>query len=165
MTSRNNNNKFPVALGLGSNLGDKKENLNQAIYYLKSEILEQVHYSKMLSTKPVDCPPCSNDFLNIALTGWTVLSPHDLLIKCQEIEEKLGRPQKHGHHENRTIDIDILLYSNSVINSSRLTIPHPGLKNRYFVLLLLAEIAPDWAIYPEMKTVLDYCRGLNVPKE
>jgi 2-amino-4-hydroxy-6-hydroxymethyldihydropteridine diphosphokinase len=146
----------PVALALGSNLGDTGKILKKAIDYLSCETLDTICSSSFHSSRPVDCKPGANDFLNAAVTGFTTLSAAELLTKCQEIEVKMGRPAEHGYHDNRIIDIDILLYDDLVIDSPRLKIPHPGLRKRKFVLRPLVEIAPDWLVYPDQKTVKDF---------
>ena len=151
----------PVALALGSNLGDTGKNLKQAIEYLSREVLNTICSSSFLSSRPVDCKPGANDFLNGTVTGFTTLSVAELLTKCQGIEIRMGRPSEHGYHDNRIIDIDILLYDDLVIDSPSLKIPHPKLRERKFVLRPLVEIAPDWIVYPEQKSVKNLYENLE----
>lgn len=129
-------------LSLGSNLGDRLENLKQAINLLaEHHNLEVVKKSPVYETKPVgftDQP----DFLNMAIEVQTTLSPHELLALCNAVEDKLGRTRtiKWGP---RKIDIDILLFGGVYIDDEKLKIPHPHMMERAFVLVPLAEIAPD----------------------
>ena len=120
----------------------------------------RIYSSSFLSSRPVDCKRGANDFLNAAVTGFTNLTATELLTKCQEIEIRMGRPSEHGYHDNRIIDIDILLYDDLVIDSPRLKIPHSELRKRKFVLRPLVEIAPDWIVYPDQKTVKDFYEEL-----
>jgi len=128
-----------VYLGLGSNLGNREENLDMALKLL-SQRMRLGRVSSIYDTEPIgntDQPR----FLNIACEVFTRLSPEGLLALAKGIEVKMGRRGKSG--EPRTIDIDILLYGDIVINTPDLVIPHPGMAERSFVLVPLAEIAPE----------------------
>jgi GTP cyclohydrolase-4 len=133
-----------VYLGLGANLGDRQSNLTQALQHLRTKSsVDQV--SAFYKTKPVgylDQP----DFLNIACQITTDLSPLELLHFAKQIEKMMGR-QASFRNAPRPIDIDILLYDDLVLNSPELTIPHPHMAERAFVLVPLAEIAPQ-AVHP-----------------
>ena len=131
-----------VSLSLGSNLGDREKTLRLAIQYLSDEILSDMLISTFHHTEPVDCPSGTHEFLNAAVVGKTSLSPINLLKACQEIEFRLGRPENHGYHTNRTIDIDILTYGKLTCTSNELTLPHPEMSEREFVLNPLSEILP-----------------------
>ena len=129
-----------VYLGLGSNLGDRGENLNKALDYLEQR-LKVTEVSSVYETEPVGNIQ-QPYFLNMALKVYTRLAPEELLLLAKGIERKLGRlPGK--RNAPRPIDIDILLYGDEVIKTAELTIPHPRLAERAFVLVPLAEIAPD----------------------
>ncbi|ADL41567.1 2-amino-4-hydroxy-6-hydroxymethyldihydropteridine pyrophosphokinase [Caldicellulosiruptor obsidiansis OB47] len=136
-----------VFLGLGSNLGDRGENIKKAIEHLKDKIrIEKV--SSIIETEPygfVDQPK----FLNCVLKGTTVLSPLELLEFVLDIENKMGRKRlfKWGP---RNIDIDILFYDDCVIDTENLKIPHPELHKRLFVLEPLCEIEKDF-VHPVLK--------------
>uniref|UniRef100_A0A7C5V2V1 2-amino-4-hydroxy-6-hydroxymethyldihydropteridine diphosphokinase n=1 Tax=Caldicellulosiruptor owensensis TaxID=55205 RepID=A0A7C5V2V1_9FIRM len=136
-----------VFLGLGSNLGDRDENIKKAIEHLKDKVrIEKV--SSIIETEPygfVDQPK----FLNCVLKGTTVLSPFELLEFVLDIENKMGRKRlfKWGP---RNIDIDILLYDDLVIDAENLKIPHPELHKRLFVLEPLCEIEKDF-VHPVLK--------------
>jgi dihydroneopterin aldolase / 2-amino-4-hydroxy-6-hydroxymethyldihydropteridine diphosphokinase len=130
-----------VYLSLGSNLGDKEINLNTALDLLKADNLSKVtKISSFLITAPVGGVE-QDDFLNAAVEIKTLRSPGALLELIQEIETKLKRVRT-IHWGPRTIDLDILYYDQEVINTETLTIPHPEIKNREFVLEPMYEIAP-----------------------
>jgi len=132
-----------VYLGLGTNLGDKEQNLNDAVMALAPEIGNVLSLSSFYVSKSWGFES-ENDFVNAVLLVETTLSPFALLAKIQEIERCLGRPAKDvPEYVDRIIDIDILLYDNLIINQPTLKIPHPLLAERDFVLLPLTEIAPD----------------------
>jgi 2-amino-4-hydroxy-6-hydroxymethyldihydropteridine diphosphokinase len=135
-----------VALGLGSNLGDRRANLERALALLSRTVLDEARASTFVSSDPQDCPPETPAFLNAVVIGVCHCSPRRLLRACQDIEERLGRPRDHAYRSNRPIDIDILLYGNRQVDRANLKIPHPRLHERAFVLEPLAELAPDWSI-------------------
>jgi 2-amino-4-hydroxy-6-hydroxymethyldihydropteridine diphosphokinase len=128
-----------VYIGLGSNLGDRKLNIAKACdALLKTGKIEILKTSRIEETVPVDYlnQPL---FLNQIILVKTKLIPVELLKTVKIIEKKLGR-KKTVPKGPRIIDLDILLYDNAVINSRRLTIPHPEIKNRGFILKHLIEI-------------------------
>ncbi|MBP3408146.1 MAG: 2-amino-4-hydroxy-6-hydroxymethyldihydropteridine diphosphokinase [Bacteroidaceae bacterium] len=131
-------------LSLGTNLGNKRENLTRAIEFLSLAFGKCVAASRFIGTAPWGFES-DNSFLNCAVAFDIDLAPLELLDITESIERKLGRTQKShgGHYSDRIIDIDILLYGGSIIESERLTIPHPLMHKRDFVLEPLAEIAPD----------------------
>jgi 2-amino-4-hydroxy-6-hydroxymethyldihydropteridine diphosphokinase len=132
-----------VYFSLGTNLGDKERNLNDAVLNLSLEVGTIICQSVYFASKPLGFKS-ENDFLNIVLSMETNLSPFDLLSKTQEIERNLGRISKSKNgYTDRLIDIDILLYDNLLIDQPTLKIPHPLMAERDFVLIPLAEIAPD----------------------
>jgi len=132
-----------VYLGLGSNLGDRQANLDRALEFL-SQRLRMGRVSSIYDTEPLGD---SNQprFLNLVCQAFTRLEPSALLALAKGIERKLGRAGKSG--QPRTIDIDILLYGDQVIEEPELVIPHPKMTERAFVLIPLDEIAPD-VIHP-----------------
>jgi 2-amino-4-hydroxy-6-hydroxymethyldihydropteridine diphosphokinase len=132
-----------IYLGIGTNLGDKQKNLSDAVLALSSEVGTVLCVSSFYISKPWGFDS-ENNFLNAVVGIKTGLSPHQLLEKCKELERKLGRKEKTTtNYTDRIIDIDILLYDNLVVSDMKLKIPHPLLVERDFVLLPLAEIAPD----------------------
>lgn len=131
-------------LSLGTNLGNKEENLTRAIEHLSLVLGKCVSQSSFIETAAWGFES-ENSFLNCAVTFDTHLAPLELLDATERIEHELGRIYKShgGHYSDRIIDIDILLYGNEIIESDRLTIPHPLMHKRDFVLQPMAEIAPD----------------------
>ncbi|MEW6231015.1 MAG: GTP cyclohydrolase MptA [Chloroflexota bacterium] len=129
-----------VYLGLGGNLGDRQSNLVQALQHIRARAaIEKV--SACYETRPVGYLE-QPDFLNIACLITTVLSPHELLRFLKQIERRMGR-EPSFRNAPRPIDIDILFYDDLIMESPELTIPHPRLGERAFVLVPLAEIAAD----------------------
>ncbi|MEO0069916.1 MAG: 2-amino-4-hydroxy-6-hydroxymethyldihydropteridine diphosphokinase [candidate division WOR-3 bacterium] len=132
-----------VYLGLGSNLGNREENLFRALIELVK--IGPLERSSWYETEPVDMLPAPK-FLNGVVRMWTDLSALMLLRATREIEEKLGRnpPSKAVEKKlPRMIDIDILFYGDAVINLPDLVVPHPRLPERAFVLVPLCELAPE----------------------
>ena len=145
-----------VYLSLGSNIGNKEQNLFEAISKINKQIGSIVSQSAFFANEPWRFES-QNQFLNACLGVKTELSPSDLLDQCQAIENEMGRLQKsmkttdaNGNakmvYHDRIIDIDILLYDEQIIQTRRLTIPHPLMHQRLFVLKPLAEIAYDLKI-------------------
>ena len=132
-----------VYLGLGTNLGEKERNLNDAIISLSQEVGFVIRSSTFYASKPWGFQS-DNDFLNAVVLVDTNLTPFDVLSKTQEMEKSLGRTAKTiNGYSDRLIDIDILLYDNLIIDQPTLKIPHPLIAERDFVIIPLSEIAPD----------------------
>ena len=149
-----------VYLGLGTNLGDKEANLRTAIYKLQERIGKQVSLSSFYETAPWGFES-DHSFLNAALGLETSLSPIEILHITQEIEKELGRTKKsvNGSYSDRLIDIDILLYDTLVLQTPELTIPHPLMTERDFVMNPLIEIAGN-VIHPtRQKTLSELYQG------
>lgn len=132
-----------VFLGLGSNLGDKEANLRAAIYEIEKRIGKVISLSAFYTTEPWGFTS-ENTFVNAVCKVDTSFLPMEVLHITQEIEKDLGRIQKsvHGNYSDRSMDIDILLYDDIILHTDQLTIPHPLMCERKFVLEPLAEIAP-----------------------
>mgnify|MGYP006272592975 FL=1 len=129
-------------LGLGTNLGEREENLRRAVKLLKSfPELEVIKVSSIYETEPWGYEE-QNDFLNLCLELETTLSPQQLLEKCQAVEDKMGR-KREKRWEPRVIDVDILLYDDLELETSDLIVPHPRMQERAFVLIPLQELKPD----------------------
>lgn len=128
-------------LSLGTNLGNKKQNLLEAIEKIEKSVGTVMRQSTFISTDPVDFVS-ENTFLNAAILVHTNLTPLECLDITQQIERNMGRTRKsvNGIHFDRIIDIDILLYDDIHLTSPRLTIPHPKMYERDFVMIPLREI-------------------------
>ena len=138
-----NNHMALTYLGLGTNLGNKQKNLNDAIIALSIGAGNVLAVSSFVHSEPLGFAS-ENQFLNAVVLFETTLSPFQLLEKTQEIERSLGRTAKSvTGYSDRIIDIDILLYDNELIDQPTLKIPHPKMTERDFVMIPLAEIAPD----------------------
>lgn len=133
-----------VYLGLGTNLGDKAANLHAAVHLISGKIGKVISLSSFYATAPWGFES-ENSFLNAAICVETSLSPLEVLHRTQEIERTLGRTHKstEGIYHDRIIDIDLLLYNKEIIQTPELTIPHPLMLQRDFVMNPLVEIAPD----------------------
>lgn len=130
-------------IGLGSNLGDRAENIRQAVRLIGERVGTLVKCSSIYESAPVDMKT-DNMFYNAAAIFDTDRDPHEILELTQEIERELGRTLKSdGRHYDRTIDIDLLQYGDYNFETASLTLPHPMVPSRQFVLEPLAEIAPD----------------------
>ena len=137
----NENCLHTVYFSLGSNLGDKKQNLSTAIKLMEEQIGVLVRQSAFLATEPWGFQS-DNSFVNAAICMETELDPFEVLERTQKIEREMGRTIKstNGEYHDRIIDIDILLYDDLKINTHRLTIPHPLMEQRDFVMIPLREI-------------------------
>ncbi len=154
--------KKRVYLGLGTNIGDKENNLRQAIEALSLALGYPVACSHMMESEPWGFES-TNSFLNCAIAFDTTMTPMQVLDTTEEIERRLGRTSKshNGQYSDRVIDIDILLYSNDIINEERLTVPHPHLHKRDFVLTPLKEIAPT-LVHPILgRTIEELTTNIN----
>ncbi|HEV2685866.1 MAG TPA: 2-amino-4-hydroxy-6-hydroxymethyldihydropteridine diphosphokinase [Actinomycetota bacterium] len=147
-------------LGLGSNLGDRRELLRQAIEALDWGGVSVVARSRVYETTPVGGPGGQPDFLNQVIAVETALDAHGLWERCSAVEASLGRSREHETRWGpRAIDIDVLTFGDSVLQDPDLEIPHPRMAERGFVLVPLAEIAPDLRI-DGLGTAADLARGL-----
>jgi 2-amino-4-hydroxy-6-hydroxymethyldihydropteridine diphosphokinase len=131
----------PVAIALGSNQGDRDRTLRDAIATL-GEHLTGLRVSTFHDTEPIGVGPQPR-FLNAAVTGETSLSARDLLAMLLDIERRFGRARPYPGAP-RTLDLDLILYGDAVIDEPGLVVPHPRFRERAFVLAPLAEIAADW---------------------
>lgn len=137
-----------VYLSIGTNLGNKEANLNQAMIYLREDVGDIYNISSFYSSKPWRFTS-ENEFSNAVVLVHTLLTPFEVLDTIKNIEKKMGRIYKNTDvYEDRLIDIDILFYDNLIIKQPRLTIPQKNMAERDFVLIPLTEITPD-LIHPE----------------
>ena len=138
-------------VALGSNLGDKEANLRRALELLEERGVEVVKTSSFICTEPygvTDQP----QFLNGVCEVRTSLEPLELLHTLLDIEQKMGRVRLR-HWGERNIDLDLLLYEDVVMDTPQLKLPHPDMQNRDFVLLPLAEIAPE-LVHPTLQKTI-----------
>lgn len=145
-------------IALGSNLGDKEKNLRRALLLLTQQGVEIVRVSSFLSTEPygvTDQP----QFLNAVACVRTSLAPLALLDVLLATELAMGRVRLR-HWGERNIDLDLLLYEDVVLDTPRLRLPHPDMQNRDFVLLPLAEIAPELKHPTLQKTICELKKDL-----
>lgn len=144
-------NLVTVFFGLGSNLGNRQENLTRALGYL-AQRMRLVQKSSVYETDPQG-DTSQPKFLNMVCEVKTMLAPQALLMLAKGIETRLGRLPKHPKDSPRTMDIDILFYGDQVINEPGLIIPHPRLSKRAFVLVPMNEIAPGFTDPATGKTI------------
>ena len=131
-----------VYIGVGSNLGDTKANIQKAIKMMReNKILQGIQTSSLYLTEPVGKKK-QPDFLNLVVKGQTELEPSELLGSLLDIEDKLGR-KRNKKWGPREMDLDILFYDDMILKQKNLTIPHPEIENRKFVLIPLVELSPD----------------------
>ena len=148
-------------VALGSNLGDKEANLRRALELLQERGVEIVKTSTFISTEPygvTDQP----QFLNGVCEVRTSLVPLALLHTLLEVEQEMGRVRLR-HWGERNIDLDLLLYEDVVMDTPELKLPHPDMQNRDFVLLPLAEIAPE-LVHPILQKSIEELSNLYISK-
>lgn len=150
-----------VALGLGANLGDRDQQLKEAIQRLQRKNFQLTACSNFYDTAPVDCVPGTPRFLNATVIGKWRESAKELLQVCKDIETEMGRPADHLSSESRVIDVDILLFDDQILEAPNIIIPHPRLTERRFILEPLNEIAPDWRIPGSKQTVAEAYQRLS----
>ena len=150
-------------IALGSNLGDRLANLRDAVSEMQRRApgMKLVAVAPVYETAPVDCPEGSRAFYNTVVEMEGCLPPLELIEILLGIEEDLGRQRQHGWHEPRTVDLDLLYAGDITLNTSRLTLPHPRMAQRRFVLEPLAQIRPALVLPWQSQTVRELLTALN----
>ena len=148
-----------VFLSIGTNLGQREENLKKAVKMIGAEAGSVQALSSVYETEPWEMET-KDLFFNIAIKIATALTPHILLKTAHDIENRMGRIRKGSGFSSRIIDIDILFFNNLIISDENLVIPHPFITQRRFVLEPLAKIAPHF-IHPKIgksiESLLELC--------
>lgn len=152
-----------IGIGLGSNVGNRLQNLERAV-----NSIARLHHqlsnpltSPVYVTQPVDCKIDTRDFYNMAIELNCELPPAELLTQLWGIESSLGRPSHRQRNAPRTIDLDILYADNQVLKSEKLTLPHPRLTQRRFVLQPLADIRPELVLPGQSKDIATLLADLD----
>lgn len=145
-------NYVAVTIGLGSNMGDRKKNLQEAITQMSNYVGTVIKQSSVYESEAWGKKD-QDPFLNQVIVMNTSLKPHELLQRLQRIEQQMGRVRKEKYGP-RPIDLDILLYGMRRIKDEKLTVPHPEIANRMFVLVPLMEVSPEFK-HPITKKRLD----------
>lgn len=156
-----------TAVALGSNIGDRLENLRaarKAIFDL-ANVKRPILSSAVYETEPVGCEPAAGKFLNAVIEFEYEGDPARLLEQLIQIEEASGRKRDHPQNVSRTIDIDLLYCGDQQINDERLQLPHPRTHLRKFVLKPLADIRPDLVLPGGKKTVTELLEELRESDE
>ncbi len=138
-----------VLLSLGTNLGDRTENMSAIIKELETILKPPLTHSELMETEPVDVPDIQQWYYNRIVMGEYDGTAFELLASCQEIEIKLGRTKK-STREARTADIDILFFKDYIVRSKNLILPHPEVLHRRFCIEGITSIAPEW-VHPKEK--------------
>ena len=154
-------------IALGSNLGDRLAHLKAARAALVNMSCTEapIKQSAVYETLPVDCPPGSPAFLNAVLELTIAVSPIQFLLETQAIETGLGRVRSDVHNEARILDIDLLYAGNEIIGSETLSLPHPRLAERLFVLQPLRDICPDMTLPGQCTSIATLCNNLAASDE
>jgi len=149
-------------IAFGSNLGNRLENLRSGLRELLSRSQAKlVSASKVYETEPVDCPEGSSAYLNAVIELEAAQSPHELHRIMQGVETFLGRPERRDLNAPRQLDLDILFAGDLTIHDDRLTVPHPRLHLRRFVLQPLADVCPHLVLPGQTHTVEVLLTSLN----
>ena len=156
-----------VFLGIGGNTGNKHDNFDKVYTFIKNELGDIIKQSSVYETPPWGFESEEN-FWNQILMIETVFSPEKLLKNIAEIENWFGRERVSGKYSSREMDIDILYFDELILKTETLTIPHPQIANRVFVLVPLAEIAPEY-VHPQLQMtslkMLKNCSDSSVIKK
>ena len=150
----------PGFLGLGSNIGDRRAHLEAAVAALPRHGVEVLASSSVYETVPVGLVLDQREFYNACLRVMTELEPEPLLDACKAVERETGRETGGVRHGPRVIDVDLLLLDDLEFESQRLTLPHPEVSSRRFVLVPLLELEPELTL-PDGVRLADAMRRLG----
>ncbi len=152
-----------VFVALGSNLGDSRKIILDAMARLQNFSNAPILKSSLWQTTPVDCPPGSPKFVNaiVGLVPQKGETPESLLVKLRELEKEFGRAPKKIPNEPRPLDLDLIAFGNEKRNTPDLVLPHPRAHLRKFVLQPLSEIAPDYILAGQGRTVSELLAALS----
>jgi 2-amino-4-hydroxy-6-hydroxymethyldihydropteridine diphosphokinase len=151
-------------LGLGSNVGDRRAMLQAAVEALWTHAVQVIAASSVYETEPVGEITDQRDFLNACVRIETPLGPHELLDACKAVERTLGRSPDGVRHGPRSIDLDVLLLGTEPYTSQRLSLPHPEVTSRRFVLVPLLELDPGLTL-PDGRRLADALEALGAGQE
>jgi 2-amino-4-hydroxy-6-hydroxymethyldihydropteridine diphosphokinase len=151
-------------LGLGSNVGQRREHLEAAVAELPAHGVEVLASSSVYETEPVGLVLDQREFLNACLRVRTAHGPEELLDACKDVERALGRVAGGVRHGPRVIDVDLLILGDIEYSSQRLSLPHAEVSARRFVLVPLLELDPDLAL-PGGKPLADALGSLGPGQE
>jgi 2-amino-4-hydroxy-6-hydroxymethyldihydropteridine diphosphokinase len=158
-----------VGIALGSNLGDRLCNLRHAFRTVRRRLhegsRETILVSSIYETAPVDSEPGTGLYLNAVIEIESALRPAGLLDRLRQVESEMGRPSARPRNAPRAIDLDILYAGDLVLRSPKLTVPHPRLAQRGFVLIPLAEITPALVLPGQSKSVTQLLSELRSAEE
>ena len=132
-----------IIIGAGSNLGNRRQNIQQGLKHLTEAGVKIIKVSSYLKN-PAAEGTAGGEFLNAAVLAETDLEPEPLLTLFHDIEKNSGRPQPHQPKEARSLDLDIIYYADQIIDKPNLQVPHPRRLQRWFVMKPAAEAAPDF---------------------
>ncbi len=154
-------------VALGSNLGSPADIIRDALAQLQLLTDKSLLKSSLWQSTPVDCPPGSPPFINavVGLEPSASETPAKLLRQLRALEEQFGRQPGKMRNEPRLLDLDLIAYGSRTMNSAELVLPHPRAHLRRFVLQPLSEIAPDFILPGQTKTVRELLRDLKTGEE
>lgn len=150
-------------IALGSNLGDRAENMRRGIELLMARVpgIRLNASARVYETEPVDCAPGTQAFLNTVIEVAAECLPHELHAHLKAIEGALGRPEQRERNSPRTLDLDLLYADDVVSDDPVLTLPHPRMHLRRFVLEPLADIRPELVLPGQKETVAELLAGVE----
>ena len=156
-----------MLIALGSNLGDSVALIHEAFARLENLSTSPLHTSSLWQTTPVDCPPGSPLFLNaaVALTPLPQETPESLLAKLQALEKEFGRRTKVVMNEPRPLDLDLIAFGQETRQTPDLILPHPRAHLRRFVLQPLSEVAPEFVLPAQARTVAQLLQTLDTSEQ